>query len=106
MNKSRPFSAMSETWNCGVSADEYIKLIVEQMTIERIAYESEIKGLRDLLYTSDIEGSVASYGDVGHIIYGRLLRYKLGRCGEMLKKNKMLLPYTFRRKFFKMIGRY
>lgn len=87
---------------CSVlSTEQQIALLAEQALIERMSCLQEINALRALLQDNDIDTDIPGWVQRSDNILNTLLRYKLGKCGQLVKKNKLIMPYSWRRKFRK-----
>ncbi|MED7793096.1 hypothetical protein TB147_17445 [Klebsiella aerogenes] len=78
----------------------HFMLWVEQTRIEHLARMAEIETLRILLKENGVDATmVESWLDRSDRILDKLLRYKQGKCGKMVDKNLLIMPYRWRRKY-------
>lgn len=83
-----------------LTINHHFMLWIEQARIEHLACMSEIEMLRILLKENDIDTTmVESWLDRSDYIMDKLLRYKQGKCGKMVEKNLLIMPYRWRRKY-------
>lgn len=86
--------------NPELTLHHHIELLIEQMRIERHAFQQEIDELRKLLQVHQINDNTVESGITrSDLILDRLLRYEQGRSGTLVKKGIHILPYRWRRKF-------
>ncbi|ENZ7484570.1 hypothetical protein ACG8U7_001649 [Klebsiella aerogenes] len=96
-----PYGEMPDTY-AELSPKQQLALLAEQALIERMSCLQEIDELRRLLDKNNIEsGSIAGWIERSDNILDKLLRYKLGKCGKLVKKQNLFMPYGWRRKFRK-----
>ncbi len=85
-----------------LSTEQQVVLLAEQALIERMCCLQEIHALRVLLQENGIDAEhIPDWVQRSDNILDTLLRYKLGKCGQLLKKNMLIMPYSWRRKFRK-----
>lgn len=83
--------------------NQRLALLSEQALIERMTCLQEIKDLRELLDKNNINAdNIANWLERSDIILDKLLRYKLGKCGKLVRKQSLSMPYSWRRKFRKL----
>lgn len=86
--------------NPELTLHHHLELLIEQMRIERHAFQQEIDELRKLLQAHKINDNTVESGiNRSDKILDRLLRYEQGRSGKLVKKGIHMLPYRWRRKF-------
>ena len=87
-----------------LTVNHHFMLWIEQNRIEHLACMSEIEMLRRLLMENGIDTTmVESWLDRSDHILDKLLRYKQGKCGKMMDKKQLIMPYRWRRKYRKIL---
>lgn len=83
-----------------LTTNHHFMLWIEQTRIEHLACMSEIEMLRILLKENGIDTTmVESWLDRSDYILDKLLRYKQGKCGKLVEKKLLIMPYRWRRKY-------
>jgi hypothetical protein len=83
-----------------LTLNHHLALAIEQIRIERLAFEQEITDLRALLGTHNIDDdSIESAFIRSDKILDTLLRYGQGQCGKLTSQGLHIMPYRWRRKF-------
>lgn len=85
-----------------LSFEQLLALLAEQALVERLSCLQEIKALRTRLELNNIRcDDIENWVIRSDNILDKLLRYKLGKCGKLVKQKKLITPYSWRRKFRK-----
>lgn len=103
-NKHRLYKLFSHiiksTTDNELPRERFLDLIVEQALIERMACLQEIQALRMQLQLNNVDSEkIPDWTHRSDKILDKLLRYKLGEHGKLVKNGILIMPYSWRRKF-------
>ncbi|WP_213793639.1 hypothetical protein [Klebsiella aerogenes] len=85
-----------------LSSEQHLALLAEQALIERMSCLQEIEDLRLLLQNNHIYSNhITGWIERSDNVLDKLLRYRLGKCGQLVNEKKLIMPYSWRRKFRK-----